>query len=297
MNDLKEKLKDLNLKINSIKYIGNIIIIDSDKGNFVYKDNSNNYDIYDYLKSRGFTHFPMPINNKNSNYEIVEYIPIKQVPNEQKLKDLIYLTSLLHKNTSFNKEIDLDEIKNMYENISNEADYLMNYYHDLNNYIDNITFMSPTEYFLVSNIDLFYYLISFVKVEINNWYNHMKNKKTFRYSMIHNNLSLDHLLENNKSYLISWNKACLNTPIIDLEKIYKDNFYDLDLNDFIKEYEKNNYLDEYEYLYLLIKLGLPKRIEFTNNTYQDTYDLSNYLVYLRKIALLIQKNEVRKIKN
>ena len=51
MNDLK----DYDFKINSLKYRKNIIILETDKGKYVYKEKQNNYDIYDYLKSRNFT--------------------------------------------------------------------------------------------------------------------------------------------------------------------------------------------------------------------------------------------------
>ena len=55
------------------------------------------------------------------------------------------------------------------------------------------------------------------------------------------------------------------------------------------EYQIENRIDEYEYLFFLIKLAIPKRIEFTRNTYLDCYNISKYIVYLRKIASLVQK--------
>ena len=32
-----------------------------------------------------------------------------------------------------------------------------------------------------------------------------------------------------------------------------------------------------------------KKIEFSKNTYQDCYNINNYLVYLRKIVSMVQK--------
>ena len=295
MNNLKPKISEFDFKINSLKYINNIIIIETDKGKYVYKD-TNNYKIYDYLNSRGFKYFPKAINNQNSEYDLVEFIEDKNISREERLKDLIEISAVLHKSTSFNKEIDLDDIKSMYENIQNDANYLMKYYQDLNNYIDNITFMSPSEYLLVSNIDVFYYLISFAQVESTNWYNKIISKKSIRNSMIHDNLSLDHIIENDNTYLISWNKAHLDIPVFDLIKIFQNNFYNLKLEDLLKDYQKINKLSEEEYLFFIIKLSIPKRIELTNNTYLDSYNLSNYLIYLKKIASLIQKIEKNKQK-
>ena len=289
MNRLKEILNENNLHCKSLKCIGKIKVVETDNGKFVYKENSNNYEVYEYLKARNFENFPRFLGEKNKNYELLEYIPSKDIPNEQKLIDLIHLSGELHRKTSFNKEIDMDRIKEIYESISNEADYLMKYYTDLNNYIDTVVFMSPSEYLLVSNIDIFYYLLSFIKVEINNWYQEILEKKIIRNSMVHNNLSIDHILEGDSKYLISWNKAHLDMPVLDLVKIYQDNYYDLDFEDLMREYTKEVKIAEREYLFFLIKLAMPKRIEFTRNTYLDCYNINNYLVYLTKIAFIIQK--------
>ena len=288
MNDLKEIINEYNFKIKSLKYLGNVIILDTNLGKYVYK-NKNNHEIYDYLSSRGFSFYPKTINKNNTKYEIYEYIEQKNVSKEQRLNDLIHITGFLHKKTSFQKELSLEEIKSMYEDMQNDANYLMNYYHDLNNYIDNQTFMSPSEYLLVSHIDLIYYLLSFVKVESENFYKDLNNNKVVRYSMIHNNLDLSHIIEGNNISLISWNKASIDNFIKDIINIYQNNYNLLDIEDFIKEYEKENKLTNLEKLYLLLKLSIPKRIEFTKNTYLDTYNISNYLIYVRKIVLLIQK--------
>ena len=296
MNDLKEKLSVYNFKINSLKYIGKVIIIDTTNGKYIYK-NGNNYKIYEYLESRGFNYFPKPINSKDTTYELTPYVKELITPDEQRINDLVNLVSFLHEKTFFYKELDLDELKTMYENLNSGADYLMKYYNDLNNIIDNTTFMSPSEYLLVRNIDLFYYLISFVKVESTNWYNNLKDKRSIRYSMVHNNLKPSHILENNTTYLISWNKARIDLPYKDLKTILEDNYSKLDIENIIKSYVKNNKLDKNEYIFLLINLALPKKIEFTSNTCLDCYNLSNYIEYLRKIEVLVQKidSKVEKI--
>ena len=285
------ELKDYDFKVNSLKYRGNIIILETDQGKMIYKKNQNNYDIYDYLKSRNFFFIPNIFNSKNTSYELLEYIEDKEVSREQRLNDLIHISSLLHHKTAFYKEIDLNDLKMMYENIQKEADYLMNYYSDLNSYIDSIVFMSPMEYLLVSNLDMFYYLLNFIKVESTNWYNKLKEKKSLRYSMIHNNLKLEHLIEGDKPYLISWKQAKLDMPIFDLKKIFQDNYQYIDFESLLKEYNKEFKLDSLELDFLLIQLSIPQRIQITNDTYQDCNKLSNYLIYLKKIVLLIQKSK------
>ena len=289
MNSLREFLEKNDVKLKSCKYVGKVKILDTNKGKLVYKENCHNKDIYEYLKTRDFHNYPQIFNSNYRNVEVSKYIEEKDVAKEQRLSDLIRLSANLHRKTTFNKEIDLDELKKKYEDILKQANYLRNYYEDLNNYIDTQLFMSPSEYLLVSNIDLIYYCLDFVRIKINNWYNNIKEKKTIRYSMIHNNLSLDHLLESDSKYLISWSKSRLDMPIFDLIKIYQDNYYDLSLDDLFQEYEHDNHLQDYEYLFLLINLALVKKIEFTKDTYQDCCNINKYLIYLRKIATLIHK--------
>ena len=78
-------------------------------------------------------------------------------------------------------------------------------------------------------------------------------------------------------------------PIIDMLKLYQDNYYDLNLEDFLREYERENRINNNEYLFFLINLAMLKKIEFSKNTYQDCYNINNYLVYLRKIVIMVQK--------
>lgn len=290
MNNLQKFLEATNRQALSYKYIGKVKIIETTKGVVVYKEKNSANDIYDYLKNRGFTNFPVQLNSKNDSYELLEYIKEKQVPKDQKLTDLIRLSAKLHHTTSYKKEVDIDEIKAIYEQINDQASYLIKYYQNLNNYLDQITFMSPSEYLLVSNLDLIYYLLNFIQVELNNWYNHLKTTKIIRYSLIHNNLHINHLLESDNLYLISWDKAKQDIPTNDLIRLFQDNYYDLDLDYLLKEYEKINPIDYYEYLFFLIKLAIPKRLEFTKSTYDDCQKISNYLIYLQKIAVTIQKN-------
>ena len=70
MNKLKEVLKREGLKVKGLKYIGKVIVFDTDKGKLVYKEGSNNYPIYDYLKTRGFEYFPKCYGSKNAKYDL-----------------------------------------------------------------------------------------------------------------------------------------------------------------------------------------------------------------------------------
>ena len=109
--------------------------------------------------------------------------------------------------------------------------------------------------------------------------------------MIHDNLKLSHVIEVSNIYLTGWSKAHIDLPNNDLITIYKDNYNLIELEDLLREYEKENKLTKNEKILLLLNLSIPKRIEFSKNTYLDCFNISKYLVYLRKIASIVQKND------
>ena len=99
--------------MTKIKKIGKATIVNDE---YVIKE-SNNSDIYEYLKSRNFNYFP------NTKYEdrkeIQEYVKEIEYPQEQKFYDLINITSLLHSKTTYFKENE-NELNSLMDNIINK---------------------------------------------------------------------------------------------------------------------------------------------------------------------------------
>ena len=218
--------------MTKIKKIGKATIVNDE---YVIKE-SNNSDIYEYLKSRNFNYFP------NTKYEdrkeIQEYVKEIEYPQEQKFYDLINITSLLHSKTTYFKENE-NELNSLIDDIINNINYLYSYYTDLITKIEEKVIMSPSEYLLARNISKIYY-------SLENGMNMIKSVKIpdkIRNVVVHNNLSLDHYIRNENEYLISWDKAKFDIPIIDLYKLFR-------------RYPKFNYmmmLEKYEYNYPLLE--------------------------------------------
>ncbi len=103
--ELHRILKKLNIHPNSYQIIKNVFVVNN---TYVIKLNTNNYDIYKYLISKGFNYFPEYYNNTNDNYDILKYIPSLNVSDEDKINDYLKLLSILHLKTSYKREIDLD---------------------------------------------------------------------------------------------------------------------------------------------------------------------------------------------
>ena len=119
MKKINELLKEYSIKPYRYTKEGKVTIIDTDDNRYVIKEKaSNNLKIYNYLASRNFNYYPKILNSNNDDYQIMEYIDEYDIPDEQKMMDLIDLVSLLHSKTTHFKETDEDDYKEIYEDIS-----------------------------------------------------------------------------------------------------------------------------------------------------------------------------------
>ncbi len=257
-------------------------IIDTEEGSFVLKAKCN-LDTYNYLLSRNFDYFPRIISDSGEDYEITEYIDGVDYPSEQKSIDLIYLVSILHNKTLFYRETDLNRIKTTYEESLKKQEELSNYYYSLNDVIDSVIYMSPAIYLLARNISKIYYALYLTKEYLEKWYKIVSDKKKERLVLVHNNLDVSHLIRSNKEYLVSWDNARQDLPIIDLYVLFKNNYRNIDFITLLNYYESKFPLLKEEKLLLLIKLLLSDKLELSSNVYTDTINFNNYFIYLDKV--------------
>jgi len=284
MIEIKDILRRNNIIAHNYRKLGNNIVVD-DK--YVIKKNNKKDDILSYLDNRNFNYYPH-IFDKDSNYELVEYLKDTDMPREQKMNDLVKLVSLLHNKTTYYKEVDEADYKELYEDLLNNLEYLEEYYTDLITIIESKVFFSPSEYLLASNITLIFDSIRYARSMTLKWYE-MISKKThkMRVSVIHNNLSLDNYIKNNKDYLTNWDKSKIDIPIFDLYKLYLRNYNEFDFFDILKIYEKEYPLKDEELLLFYILISMPNKIEFNTNNYDMCIKIENEVDKLLKSSELI----------
>ena len=280
-------------KLDSIKALykpyrytikGKCTIIDSTSGSFVIKKKSNNDlpSIFNYLKSRNFDYFPDIHTNVRDDTYIYDYIEDNNIYNPQKGEDLINLVGLLHSKTSFNKEVSEETYREIYENIKNNIMYLKDYYLKYYELFLMDTYMSPSKYEFVRNYSKINSALNFSEKELDDWYDLVKNKKNERISLIHNNLSLDHYIRSDKDYLISWDNAKFDTPVLDLYKLYQNNFWDLEFSTIYRNYINVNALADHEQKLFFILISLVPEIKFTDNEFESTKNMRKKLDYIFK---------------
>ena len=201
MFKINEILKKNSLVANRYIKNSNVYFVDTNSGRFVVKENKCDSKIYNYLKSRSFDYYPKVLNSNSEDYLIMDYVEDLELPREQKILDLIELVSLLHYKTTHYKEVTEDDYKEIYEDINNNISYLYSYYTDLITYIETKVYMSPSQYLFASNISKLFASLKYAKEELEEWYSQTKTIKKQRLVVLHNNLKLDHFIENESPYL------------------------------------------------------------------------------------------------
>lgn len=240
------------------------------------------------MLSRSFDYFPEVIKIDN-NYFYYKYVKDIDEPNEQKIIDLINIIILLHSKTTMYKEVDIDDYKYIYEKIKFLIDDIYNYYNSVMDNIDLVTFMSPSNYLIARNIGFIYSAIDFARESIDKWYKLIENKRRVRVVVVHNNLSLDHYLKDDKPYLISWDKSKIDMPIYDLISLYNNHYLDFDFSELLDIYFSKYPLMKEELLLFLTIISIPKKIIYNDSEYKNVINIRRQLDYIYKTSELVKK--------
>jgi hypothetical protein len=284
-NNIKEIFKPI--RYTKIK---NVTILESMSGNVVIKKKNNNIkSIYDYLSTRDFNNYPRLLNYSNLEDNIYEYIEDLNKLYPQKDEDFIKLVGLLHSKTSYIKEVSKDIYQELYENILNNIEYYLEYYNKYYNLYLKSRYMSPSNYLFTRNYSKIRSSLLFSKDKLEYWYSNIENKTTERLCLIHNNLERDHYLKgSDKDYLISFDKAKFDSPVIDLVKLYKTEFFNMEFNSLFNDYLKINPLNEDEIDLFFILISIPLELNIEDNELLYVKNIRYFLDYIYKTESILE---------
>ena len=275
-------------KPSKIKFIGKTKIISTKDGNFVIKPkNKNIKELYDYLNIRDFNSYPQITDEVAEGY-VYEHLKDIKVPINQKASDMANLLSLLHNKTAYFKPITADYIKKVHEDISNNIDYLEDYYTKLTENIKSETLMSPSNYLLIRNSTKIFSIFSFARSEIERWLREVQDQTKIRVVYCHNNLTIDHYIKNYDDYFISWDNYLIDSPVLDLINLYQKDYNKYDFSNFFEIYESRFPLNEAEKKLFFIVISLPSEIKLGSDEFSNTTVVNNLLTYIYKTENLIR---------
>ena len=289
MNRTIDIIKNI-YKPHRITLKGNTTIFESTTGKFIVKDkgNSNIKGIFNYLISRNFDNFPSLIDGNRSELNIFEYIEEIPTPKEQKALDIVDVISNLHTKTTYYKEVTEDQYKSIYEDVLNNIEYLSDKYNKEFERIIHEVYMSPADYLLIRNSTQILGSLEFCRKELDSWYKLVKEKRKQRVALVHNDLKTEHLVRNQKDYLISWEKSKVDTPILDFISLYKNEFHGIEFEELMNRYFTKYPLTEDEQKLLFILIAMPTEIDSETNEFNRTINIGKSLDYLYKTETLLR---------
>ena len=288
MNSSLEVIKRI-YKPYRFTYKGKVIILDSSSGSFVLKNKSNNIKkLYDYLETRNFDNYPLLVDESRVDYNIFEYIDDFDNPREIKVQDMIKIVANLHNKTTYYKDVTSDSFKIIYDDIINNINYLEYEYSKLYDEIYEEIIISPSKIIFMDNYSKIMNNLKFYHEELDKWYDIVKDHKKVRVSIVHNNLSLDHFIKNKKDYLISWDNYIVDSPILDIIKLYKNEYVDINFDKILSEYFKLTNINDSEKKLFFIMISMPYLVNFKNSEYLNSININNLVNYILKTEELIR---------
>ena len=271
----------------SKKFINKIIIED----NKVIKErNDNVIELYDYLQTRNFNNFPKIISKDERNIEY-EYIKEEKFHEVTNGVEFIKTVSTLHYKTLFFKDVSKNKYRKIYDKLSDNIDYLKDYYENMISEIEEEEYMSPSHYLFARNYTALDSSLVYAKKELKSWFKMVENKSKERVCIIHNNLSLDHFIRGDKNYLLSWDKYKVDTPVLDIYNFYKKEGFKLDFNYLMKVYYENLELLEEEKKLLNILISIPPKLINIKEEYLNTANVKEFYDYIYSGIGIVNENK------
>lgn len=287
MNKYKDLIKE---SIKKIERIDNLTVIETDNNKYCIKENSNKeiINIFKYLSSKDFNNY-LDLELKD-RYQISKYITQNKLEDNEKITILVHLISMLHSKTTYYENISIDDIKKTYEELTDKIIDTKKYYEELVNKNDELLYPPPSMFLLMNNLTLILTSLDKSKYYLDKWYKIIKDRKRVRKVTNHNNLKLSNLLTGDNYYLINWDKSIKDSPIYDLESLFKENFDVIDMVDTYNLYtSKYQLLEEEKYL-LTARLLLIDKIILDKDEFQNTIKMNKRIVYLDKINNFLKDN-------
>lgn len=268
---------------------GQAHILKSTSGDVVIKEKKRDVKkLYDYLYSRNFSFFPPLIDDKREGVNVFSYVEDTYMPKEQKASDLIKVIALLHQKTSYYKEVSTADYQKIYDDINDQIEYLKYYYNQMFDEFFKEVYPSPSHYFLLTNSSKILASFEFSKEELEKWFAKVSEEKKFRVCQIHNNISLDHFHKSDKEYLLSWENARIDSPILDLVHFYQKEYFDLPFQNMFETYLKINPLSEEEKSLFFILISIPFKIDQKDSEIELYKEVRKVLDYVYKTEELIR---------
>lgn len=267
-------------KINKITIKGKVKILETDDKKIVIKKkNKDMSSLFNYLEIRGIDSFPK-VEEETKDEIKYKYYDDRHILNQNSDEEFIRKVADMHYKTTYFKDVSRKKYKDIYNTLIDNIDYLKEYYNDYVRKADMETYMSPSNYLLLRNFSIINSSLYYIEKELNSWYNLVKDKTKERVTIVHNNLRKDNYLESDNGILTGWENYMVDTPILDIYKLYKNEYKNLDFKSLYKVYNDTFTLTKEETKLFFIMISIPKKIEKSDNELNNVIETKRMVDYM-----------------
>ena len=264
---------------NKIKKIGKVTIIYKEEEIKVKKEKRKDLkNLFNYFENRNIIIHPKLI-DEDSNYEYYEYF--NSINNDEAYKNIGKTLGDLHYRTSMIKKISKRKHKDVYEKIIDNIDSIKEEYTKRIEKIDKERYMSPSDYLLARNYTIIYQTIIKSEKNINSWYNIVKDKEEERVVVVHNNLKRNNIHSTPNTILTGWDNYIIDTPVLDIYKLYKNEYKEIDIIKTIKDYSEENELTKEDKLLLKALIYILPTTNNKKNELEKIKTIKELLYYIK----------------
>lgn len=268
------------------KYKNNVILCDDC---VLKKYNQNVLEIYSIFDMCGFDNY-CNILSYDEEYIRYELLKCKNCFERIRGIDFINVVALMHDKTQKYIDVDSSKYKNIYDLILGNINYLKEYYDNMIESIEFEKYMKPSSYLIARNYSIIVQSLDFASSSLEKWFKSVENNLSDRVCVVHNNLSLDHFIFSDKPYLISFDRAMVDTPVLDLYILYKKEFNNLNFDLLFNEYNNIFALNDDEKLLFYVLISITPKIEIYNDEFNDCININYIFKYIYKTLKFINKN-------
>lgn len=270
-------------------------IIEDENKYIIKKSNKDIKELFEYLNTRSFNNIPEIVD------ETEEGIKYKYVDGTNDGSDDLVMASLLsdlHYKTAYYKDVSKNKYREIYEKISDKIEHIDAYYKEIIENIEMEIYPSPTHYLIERNFKIINGAINYSKTELKKWFKIVEKKSKERVVVVHNNPKLEHVIKGDKNYLVNWDNYVVDTPILDLYRLYREVNVHNNFKEIYDEYSKNFTLSEEEKKLFFILISIPPKIEEIEPELLNTKNIKNTINYFyRTNELIASINSNEKVSN
>lgn len=276
-------------KINKIEIKGKAKIFETDEGlSVVKKKNKDLNSLFEYLNTRGYNNYPSILSEDDNEVRYKYYdetLPFLE--DDVNDEDFIRTVADLHYKTTYYKSVSKSKYKEIYNNLIDNIDYLKDYYSSLIKKIDAEVYMAPSSYLLARNYSIINSNLIYIEKELNAWYKLVSEKTKERVTIVHNNLKRDNFIRGD-NVLISWDNYLVDTPVLDIYKLYRSDYKKLDFESLLRVYNEKFKLTNEEVKLFYIMISMPKKLEEEGSEYNRVKEVNQILDYIYRTNKLIK---------